>query len=945
MHCTGNAEKKERVETSVNDPHSWTSQEWHGPFRERKLNIIEAPGGRWKTPPKYPPSGQTHRIGRSAIGTDRSVRARPRVRHRILHRSAGIQGEDQSKPEGGTAKFLENAAIAVAAFVSGECWRIPNRRRTTMNTCPGNEQSATRQGDAPTLKVLQPENATTAADVKPIGGVTKTIAEKLANRTIPPTTRIETPPALSEPDNPDLDWYSSAQQAQAGHTVTLDEFISIVRSDDHADTVEAIRRMVASGDKDGTSAAKKKLPAVSLSGCCSSGGRQRAVEQGRFVHSGLLQIDIDGLNGTLDEVRGKLMSDPHMQAVFVTPSGNGVKGVMRIPADATRHLDSFLAAESHWRRQGLTIDPATKDPARLCFVSHDPDAWIRPDEAQVFQPPVKASGLVIRNDGNDLTLEDLAEMLVVIPKQAYTEWLQIASGAWNHFGEDATKVLASVWPEDVEGEYADKFQHRLKDFSIGTVWKFATDNGWQPSRRLKTIRKAMQEDKDVENIISGSSTTTFSPPDVYYEAPTGKYLIQCGSSYLTFSRVTPVLSGLMRHFAPDHSKPDDIRSAAVEAIRNRELDGAVQWAGSIAGHRQGMTTDVNGLPMLIVSEANPPVPSKGDWDVIDAILGQAFGEALPLKVFISWLATRYRSVIAHTHMPAPMMVLAGEVNSGKSLLAWIVAQCLGGRTANPYSAWTGEMAWNDDLFGSELLLIDDCVGSTDVRSRKNLGTSFKEAIYANEVQMRKRNVSSISVRPVWSVMICCNDNAESLQIIPPLTPDMSDKVIMIRVGSITTPIDTSTPDGRLKLQAAIRAELPAFLRFLSNWVIPDDIRDSRSGVLAWRDPSLVDAVESSSNEHQLEELIHTSIKRNPELWGSLPKPMTSSEIKSILLDPHSAVREQARPLLNWSAGCGVYLSRLADGKSRMLKISQTMGHKKTNRFSISIPNFITDGDE
>ena len=78
---------------------------------------------------------------------------------------------------------------------------------------------------------------------------------------------------------------------------------------------------------------KKELPAVSLSGLLTGGERKNAPDEGRFKHSGWLQADFDegGLNGRdPTAVRDALVSDPHVQASFITPSGEGCKAIVRV---------------------------------------------------------------------------------------------------------------------------------------------------------------------------------------------------------------------------------------------------------------------------------------------------------------------------------------------------------------------------------------------------------------------------------------------------------------------------------------------------------------------------------------------------------------------------------------------------------------------------------------
>jgi hypothetical protein len=374
---------------------------------------------------------------------------------------------------------------------------------------------------------------------------------------------------------------------------------------------------------------------------------------------------------------------------------------------------------------------------------------------------------------------------------------------------------------------------------------------------------------------------------------------------------------------------------AKNVIRDAEVDHHIEWSGDLAGHRKGIIRSADGRPMLILTSPDICEPTPGQFSVIREIIAQAFPDDTQRDVFLGWTAGAFAAVRAGVHHPAPLLCLAGPVNAGKSLLAFIVRQLLGGRAANPHNGWSGGLPWNDDLVRAELLLLDDCAGSTDHRARTNLGSAFKEAIYADFIQLRKRHFSGLSVRPVWRVMICCNDQPENLLILPPITTDTSDKISILRVSRITPPVDTSTPDGRERLQRMIEAELPAFAHYLAGFVIPEHLRDSRSGICAWRHPELELALEATRPEARLAELLETALACH--LWNDLPTVMTSSTIETRLTDRDSPVRDAAKGLFYWPAAAGIYLGRLADGGSGIIQNAEFDGHLKVRRFWVRRP--------
>lgn len=425
----------------------------------------------------------------------------------------------------------------------------------------------------------------------------------------------------------------------------------------------------------------------------------------------------------------------------------------------------------------------------------------------------------------------------------------------------------------------------------------------------------------------------FDPSGIYYDGPSGKYLVETGSYFRTYTRKGPVITGVERFLRSSGLDAKEAREAARDSITDAEIDRHVEWSGNLAGHRKGLIHSADGKPMLVLTSPSVPDPVPGPAPVISGMFKQAFPDMIQRDVFTGWLAGSYRSVRSGVHHPAPMLCLAGKPNTGKSLLAHIVKSVMGGRSANPHNSWFGGLPWNDDLCAAELLLLDDCQGSTDMRSRMNFSAAFKESVFAAQVQMRKRHCSSLSVRPVWRVMVCCNDSPENLLILPPIGEDMRDKVILLKAEPITTPVDTSTPVGREVLQRMIEEELPMLANHLIGFTLPDALTDSRSGVLAWRHPDLVQSIDALKPESRLEELLQSAFTCH--LWNDLPQTLTASMIESRLIDKDSPVRDQAKALFgNWQAACGTYCGRLADGGSGIIQPADFDAHLKVRRFYV-----------
>ena len=182
------------------------------------------------------------------------------------------------------------------------------------------------------------------------------------------------------------------------------------------------------------------------------------------------------------------------------------------------------------------------------------------------------------------------------------------------------------------------------------------------------------------------SPIRFTPEDIYYESSNSKYLVDAGGYYRTIGKRSPVLHGLIRHFADQGAGSKEARELATATLSDAELDRHVEWTGNLAGHRKGLARTAEGKPLLILSSPPFAKPQHGPMDLLSGLIRSAFPDRIPREIFLGWLAHAYRAVSLGIHQPQPMLVLAGEPGAGKSLLAFIAAELLGGRVADPPSA-------------------------------------------------------------------------------------------------------------------------------------------------------------------------------------------------------------------------------------------------------------------
>ena len=142
---------------------------------------------------------------------------------------------------------------------------------------------------------------------------------------------------------------------------------------------EPVGRYRATGDP----ADKRALPAFTPAGVFTVRHPAHLITQ-----SGLVGLDYD-LPPTADvaAVRAAAAALPTTVGAFVSPGGQGVKVLVHVSkllpyADA--YAGAVLAYDAH---VAYASDPKCKDVARLCFVSHDPDAYINLHAAAMSSAP------------------------------------------------------------------------------------------------------------------------------------------------------------------------------------------------------------------------------------------------------------------------------------------------------------------------------------------------------------------------------------------------------------------------------------------------------------------------------------------------------------------------------------------------------------------------------
>lgn len=170
----------------------------------------------------------------------------------------------------------------------------------------------------------------------------------------------------------------------------------------HQATIDWLRGMPKAEYDD----AKKSLPAFTPAGTFSRRANARILQ-----HSGLVVVDLDHLSLHTEPapLKERLSAHPAIKAIFLSPSGDGLKLLMRCTIPTATSLVAlpkihrqlwFVACNSlpddvrAWTdKEGKScVDKSGKDVARLCFLSSDLNAYIAPADKAIVPLSLPEAG-------------------------------------------------------------------------------------------------------------------------------------------------------------------------------------------------------------------------------------------------------------------------------------------------------------------------------------------------------------------------------------------------------------------------------------------------------------------------------------------------------------------------------------------------------------------------
>jgi len=134
---------------------------------------------------------------------------------------------------------------------------------------------------------------------------------------------------------------------------------------------ELVKEIRKTKDKEERNNLKKRLPAI-----CFSGKFNKRNDSSLIEHSGLICLDFDGykLNKEMLQEKERLSKNKFIYSVFISPSGKGLKALVKIPPNVDNHKSYFNSLQKHINSP--YFDTTSKNVSRVCYESYDPLIYI-----------------------------------------------------------------------------------------------------------------------------------------------------------------------------------------------------------------------------------------------------------------------------------------------------------------------------------------------------------------------------------------------------------------------------------------------------------------------------------------------------------------------------------------------------------------------------------------
>ena len=290
----------------------------------------------------------------------------------------------------------------------------------------------------------------------------------------------------------------------------VQKIIERIRDGASKDIVKEIRD---ESDKQKRNDIKQQLPAI-----CFSGKFSKRNDSSLLEHSGLICLDFDGYESDklLLEEKESLTKDRYTYSVFISPSGMGLKVLVKIPAEVDNHKKFFTSLEKHFNSP--YFDKTCKNVSRVCYESYDPLIYIN-EQSSVFNTIIEQEyqEVIRHKDKQTIPITDEKKIVEILMKWWDRKYgfksgernnnIFILASAFNDFGVTQT-VASYVMNTFVSDDFTESELKRTINSAYAQTQNFGTKY-YEDEELVATVKQKIRRGlskKEIKNTIEEKNT-------------------------------------------------------------------------------------------------------------------------------------------------------------------------------------------------------------------------------------------------------------------------------------------------------------------------------------------------------------------------------------------------------------------------------------------------------
>lgn len=254
----------------------------------------------------------------------------------------------------------------------------------------------------------------------------------------------------------------------------------------------------------------------------------------------------------------------------------------------------------------------------------------------------------------------------------------------------------------------------------------------------------------------------------------------------------------------------------------------------------------------IMEPADRGEPSDFPW--LHEFFTKCWDEKHPEQrdYFLAWLQHFYVPCLQGRPQQGQAVIIAGDASRGKTFFNHkILGEIMGG-FADSTDFLMGKTNFNKSDSEVSLWAIDDSRGASSWENHAAFSSALKKHVANPQVRCEGKGRDAFTIPWRGRIVLTCNKDKESLNIIPALNATIKDKVDLFMWGKWQAKFLSAGQS-----EAVVQGELPFFLHWLQNWKAPAYVLNDnpRYHVQAYHHPDMLREAHDSSPSARLAELL------------------------------------------------------------------------------------------